>query len=303
MYALQNQRGDLSSILPALAMLSKDKDSGIRQQTIWMLQRTGEKGVPHLVDLMKDKDVNIRVQSIQVLRNMGPKNLATAAPALKLAMKDENAQVRLQSLYALAATNTEPPEFFIKNFNEVKDASARANMLANFTYNGLQKIALQLMKPAMQDKAPQVRQTAVNLLGHYGNTSKEAFEVFEMGLKDTDNGIRTQAAHSAGYYGNKAWDPLADELKSAKDSGFRQAILQSMQNVGFRGKTSVAPLTACLKDDNLNVRVFACNILANIGPDAVAAIPELRKIADEMNANANVQTAARNAIQRIEAKK
>jgi len=303
MYALQNQRGDLSSILPALVTLSKDKDTGIRQQTIWMLQRTGEAGVPHLIDLMKDKDANIRVQAIQVIRNMGAKNIAKAAPTLKAAMKDENATVRQQAMFVLASANLEPPEFFIKLFHEEKDAGTRANLLANFTYNGMQKVALQLMKPAMKDSSPQVRQTAVNLLGHYANNVKEAFEVFELGLKDTELSVRTQAAHSSGFYGNRSWEPLAAALKDAKDSNFRQAILQGMQNTAYRGKTSVTPLMDCLTDANLNVRIFACNVLANIGPDAAEAIPQLRKIAEEKNVNPNVQTAARNAIQRLEAKK
>jgi HEAT repeat protein len=303
MYALQGQRGDLSIILPALAALAKDKDISIRQQTIWMFQRTGEKGVPHLIDLMKDSDANIRVQSIQVLRNMGPKIISKAVPAFKTAMKDDNAQVRLHAMLVLATANTEPPEFFIKIFHEEKDASARANLLANFTYNGMQKVALQLMKPAMQDKDVQVRRTAVNLLGHYGNNNKESFEIFELGLKDADEGVRTQAAHSAGFYGNKSWDPLQNALKSTKDANFRQAILQGMQNTGFRGKTSVLPLVECLKDSNDTVRHLACNVLANIGPEANAAIPHLRKIADDKAANPNVQNAARNALQRIEVKK
>jgi HEAT repeat protein len=253
--------------------------------------------------LMKDSDVNIRVQSIQVLRNMGPKYLAKAAPALKTAMKDDNAQVRMQAMVVLASANIEPPEFFIQLFHEEKDASSRANLLAQFTYNGMRKVALQLMKPAMKDSAPQVRQTAVNLLGHFGNNSKEAFEVFALGLKDADNNVRMHAAHSAGYYGNKSWLPLADALKSAQDSNVRQAILQGMQNTGFRGKISVAPFVDCLTDKNVNVRIFACNILANIGPDAGDALPNLRKIADEKTANPSVQSAARSAIQRIEAKK
>jgi len=284
-------------------MLANDKDRMIRLQTIWMLQRAGEKGVPHLVALMKDGDANIRLQSIQVLRNMGAKNLASAVPALKTALKDENAQVRQQALIVLAAANTEPPEFFLKIFHDEKDAAGRANLLANFTYNGMQKVALQLMKPAMQDKAREVRQTAVNLLAYYGNRNKESFEIFELGLKDSDNGVRLQAARSAGYYGNKAWDPLAAALTSAKDDNFRQALVQSMQNTGFRAKAGVAPLLDCLNGSNANLRQGVCNVLANIGPDAAEAIPHLRKIADAKDGNPSVQSAARNALQRIEAKK
>jgi HEAT repeat protein len=297
-YALQNQRGDLSSVLPALVELTKDKEVSIRQQMIWMLQRTGEKGVPHLLELMKDPEPSIRTQSIQVLRNMGPKALEKAVPGLKEATKDKDANVRLQAMIVLASSNVEKPEFFIKTFQEEKDAGTRANLLANLTYTGQQKISLPLMKPAMSDSSAQVRQTAINLLGYYNRDIKEVYEIFEMGLRDSENNVRIQAAYSAGFFGDKSHAPLTDALKSAKDSGFRQAVLQSMQNTSYRSKTALTPLIDCLKDENQTVRHFACNILANIGPDAASALPELRKLADDGN-NPGVQQAARNAVARI----
>jgi HEAT repeat protein len=71
-------------------------------------------------------------------------------------------------------------------------------------------------------------------------------------------------------------------------------------NTQYNSKASVTPLVECLKDGNPNVRLFACNVLANIGPDAAASLPTLRDVAND--GNPNVQAAARNAIARIERK-
>jgi len=124
--------------------------------------------------------------------------------------------------------------------------------------------------------------------------------VFQLGLKDTDNQVRMNATWHSNLYGKKAWPALEDALKSSKDSGLRQALLQNLQNTQYRSKTGVPTIVACLKDSNPSVRVIACNLLANIGPDAEFALSSLRELSADTN-NA-VQMAARFAVQRIEKK-
>jgi HEAT repeat protein len=300
-FALQNLQGDLTEALPTLVALMKDKDSGInRPQLVWVISRGGVAAVPHLSDLVKDKDANVRQTALQALNNQGA-NAKAAIPAVKGAVNDEDGNVRLQALIFLSRVGGEGPEFLVKHFHTEKDANTRVSLLYQLVNNGQQKHVLPLLKPAMQDKSPQVRQAAVNVLYAFDRNSKESFEVFTMGLKDADNNVRTQAAYNAGNYGNKAWDPLADALKSTKDGNFRQAILQGMLGTQFKSKTAVAPLTDCLSDANVTVKHWACAVLGNIGPDAADSLPALRKLTNDPNQA--VQNSARNAIQRIEPKK
>ena len=51
----------------------------------------------------------------------------------------------------------------------------------------------------------------------------------------------------------------------------------------------------------MSVRIMACNVLGNIGPDAAGALEGLRGLANDMNAA--VRNSATNAIGRIEVKK
>ncbi len=301
LYALQSQRGDLSAIVPMLVELVKDKDLNIRQQIIWMFQRAGDAGVEPLGDFLKDSDPQVRSQAMQALRNLGPR-AKKVLPAIKDAVKDENANVRLNAMITLATVGGEGPEFLVKHFGVEKDANTRANLISHLAYSGQQKHVLPLLTTAIKDASPQVRQTTVNVIGVFGRDSKEGFEVFTIGLKDSDTNVRTQAAYNAGHYGNKAWDPLSEAMKSAKDANFRIAILQGMMGTQFRAKTGVTPLVDCLKDDNVTIRQWACIVLGNMGPDAADALPRLREIA-KSDGNQAVQNQARASIMQIEKKK
>ena len=204
-------------------------------------------------------------------------------------------------MLTLSAAGGEGPEYLATQFKQEKDAGIRANLLQALAYSRDRKLAEPLLVPAMKDPNALVRRTTMNILGAFGRDSKEAFEAFTFGLKDSDNQVRTSAANIGSFYGNKSWEALEDALKTAKDSGFRQAILQTLLNTQYNSKASVTPLIECLKDGQYNVRQFACHVLGNIGPDAAAALPALRDL--QNNPNSNVQTSARNAIGRIESKK
>jgi HEAT repeat protein len=300
LWALQNQ-GDLKAILPDLVKLTKDKDSGIRQNLVFLLSRTGEDGAPHLAAFLKDSDVNIRVNASNMLRQLGPK-AAKVMPAIKeAALKDENSSVRLNCLSAIAFAGGDGPKFVAERFSEEKEATVRTGLYNTLVYSANRQHALPLIKPAMKDASPQVRQAVVNSLYTLGRDSKEGFEAFSIGIKDADASVRIQCAYTANLFGKKTWEPLEEALKGTKDSGFRQAILQGMMNTQYRSKASLEPLTACLKDNNLNVRFNACNLLGSMGPDAADALPQLRELTKDQQPF--IQNAARNAIAQIEKKK
>jgi HEAT repeat protein len=236
-----------------------------------------------------------------MLRSLGPK-AAKVMPAIKEAsIKDENANVRLNCMLAVAFGSDDGPKYLAQRFPDEKDANVRTNLYNSLIYSNNTKQALPLVKPGMKDSSPQVRQAIVNSLYQLGRDSKEGFEAFEIGIKDADASVRAQAAYTANLFGSKAWPPLEGALKGTKDSGFRQAILQGMMNTQYRSKSSVGLLSDCLKDQNPQVRFFACNLLGSIGPDADNALPQLRELTKD--SQPFVQNAARTAITQIEKKK
>jgi HEAT repeat protein len=299
-FTLQNLQGDLTEALPTIMELMKDKELNInRNQLVWLLSRTGEAGAPHLGELLKDKDLNVRFQAAQFLRNLGPKGAAKAMPAIKEAMTDSHPNIRFNCMYLVAAAGGDGPDELAKLFADSKDGGVRATALQALVSANQKKAALPLLKSAMKGDV-QLRQMAVNLLGNFGQDSAEGFDAFTQALKDEALQIRVSAGYLGSYYGQKSHAPLEEALKSTKDSNFRQAIMQSLQNSNYKAKSGVAPLIECLKDANPTVKVFACNLLGNIGSDAVDALPALREAAKD--SNAQVQQSANAAVRRIEPK-
>jgi HEAT repeat protein len=295
--SLQNGQQDLTELVPTIVGLMKDKKQPLRPQLVWLFQRAGEAGAPYLGELLKDEDVNVRVSASQVLQNLGPKS-AKAMPAIKAALKDENAQVRLAAMELVATVGGEGSAFLVKQFPAEKDPNIRAGLLQIMTQTSDRKLARPLLKTAMSDPSAQVRLTTINILGSFGQDSKEGFEAFVLGLKDSDNQVRVTAGYQASYYGQKSWVPLEAALSSTKDAQSRQAILQGLQGTGYRSKTGVAPLMECLKDTDPSVRQFACIVLGNIGPDAASALPQLRALTKDNIPT--VQQAAQAAVKLIE---
>lgn len=300
MWALQNQ-GDLKAILPDLVKLKNDKDAGIRQNLVFLIGRTGADGAPHLAEFLQDKDVNVRINSSNMLRNLGA-NAKDVMPAIKeAALKDENPNVRLNCMMAVANGGGEGAKFLAERFAEEKDANVRTNIYNSLVYSNNKQQALPLVKLGVKDSAAQVRQAVVNSLYTLGRDSKEGLEAFTMLIQDSDQNVRLQAAHTANLYGKNAWDALEKSLKSAKDGNHRQAILQGMIHTAYRSKASLMPLINCLKDDNFQVRYLSCRLLGDIGPDAVDALPGIRALMNDEHQY--IRDAARNSLGQIEKKK
>ncbi len=299
-YAMQNMQGDISEAVPAIVELMKDDSLGQhRFQFLWMLARAGEKGAEPLGQLLKHKDDNIRVQAAQSLRNMGA-NAKKALPHVKEAINDKNANVRMNAMIVYATLSADGSMYLAKQFSQEKDGNARANLISAVIHSNNRNVALSLLKSAMADPHPQVRQVVVNSLSNFGQNSLEGFEAFKLALKDTDQSVRMQAGYLGHFYGAKAWEPMESALKGA-DSNMRVAIVQSLQSSQYKRKEGVPALIDCLKDGNASVQIMACNVLANIGPDAAGALEGLRGLSN--NTNAAIRNSATNAIARIEAKK
>ena len=223
-----------------------------------------------------------------------------ALPHVKEAINDKNPQVRMNAMIVYATLSEDGSKYLVKQFSQEKDGSTRANLISAVIHSRDRNIALPLLKSAMADPHQQVRQVVVNSLTNFGQTSAEGFEAFKLALKDTDQNVRMQAGYLGHFYGPKAWEPMESALKGA-DSNFRVAIVQSLQSSQYKRKEGVPALVDCLKDGNVSVRIMACNVLANIGPDAVGALEGLRGLSNDPNQAARSSAIA--AISRIEVKK
>ncbi len=155
------------------------------------------------------------------------------------------------------------------------------------------------MKAVKDHKDANVRLTAIQALGAFGNRPKSAIPFLVYALEDKDANIRNQAAYSLIRMGQAGHPGMVQGLKSA-DSNLRQIILQNLINQRYNSKEAVLRLIDCLKDGQPQVRWMSAQLLGNIGPDARAAVDALTAALDD--GNQTVRDNARTALKQIRPK-
>src|SRR5262249_48597808 len=81
LYILQSTPGEAELIVPAVAVLIKDANPGVRSTAIGVLANQGQPAVPHLIATLKDADANVRMSAVWGLQRV-PGDLKDALPAL-----------------------------------------------------------------------------------------------------------------------------------------------------------------------------------------------------------------------------
>lgn len=137
----------------------------VRERAVVALCELGEPAVQPLVGAINDQDFNVRTLAIFCLGRMGPK-AKEAVPALVRTLEDRDWIVRRYAAGALG-------------FLEGTAASA----------------APALAKAAVEDRTPEVRQTAKFALGRLGPEAREATRpvLQQISTAGTDEAVRTRA--------------------------------------------------------------------------------------------------------------
>ena len=137
------------------------------------------------------------------------------------------------------------------------------------------------MTELLKSDSPITRAYAARALGTVGAPAKEAAESLIALLGDSDPVVRRQAlaAIAAIRPGPKVTVPLFAKLMQDSDPGIR---LRVMQAVADAKGAAVPALVEAL--NNESAAYWACLILRDIGPDAVAAVPALAEKLKDPNA-------------------
>ncbi|HMF17130.1 MAG TPA: HEAT repeat domain-containing protein, partial [Gemmataceae bacterium] len=270
-WTMQNVQGaDLKDALPILKKLLKDDNNpNVRQGVIQIMARIGEPGIPLLIHALDDSQENVRWMAAMHLRNFGDKASKAIPKLTDLAVKDNNSNVRVHSMYTLVHMGDDGVTSLVRAVSGKKDANLKL--------------------------------TTIQAIGAFGNRTKAeaAIKFLADTLEDKDANNRTQAAYTLINIGRSDHPGLVKALKTA-DSNLRQNILQHMINRNYRSKDAVPRLIECLKDGQPQVRWLSAQILGNIGPDARAAIDALTAALDD--GNQMVRDNARAALKQIRSK-
>jgi HEAT repeat protein len=124
------------------------------------------------------------------------------------------------------------------------------------------------------DPDPRVRRAAITALGRLRPAGKDTFPLLVRALEDADPAVVMPALQSLAEGGAAAVPALIEALKHEEGRYWACIALAEM---GPAAKDAVPQLTSLLSDDEPEVRMEAVMALGEIGPDAVAAAPALIK--------------------------
>jgi HEAT repeat protein len=124
------------------------------------------------------------------------------------------------------------------------------------------------------DPDPRVRRAAISALVRLRPVGKDTFALLVQVLEDADPAVVMPALQSLAEGGTAAVPALIEGLKH-KEGRYWACI--ALAEMGPQAKDAVPQLTSLLSDDEPEVRMEAVMALGEIGPDAVSATPALIK--------------------------
>ena len=223
--AFKSQDEFAQIVLEPLIKALEDEDAYIRENTIYALEKIGDKrAVQPLIKALGDKNPWNRQIVVKVLGKIGDKR--AVQPLIK-ALRDKNGVSRV--IFALG---------------QIGDRRAVEPLIR-----------------ALEDKNEDIRQDAINALGNIGD--KRAVEPLIRALEDKEEYFRQDAAKALGKIGDKiAVESLIKILEDTNlkpviyghsaDDGYREHIRQNaaeaLGNIG--DKRAVEPLTNTLRDED-----------------------------------------------------
>lgn len=263
---------ELQQALPTLRALAHDELPHVRdwvRKLLAIAQPGGESAARMFLDAARDENAYRGIDLEEAQRALEP----SAAGVLIAGLKDPDEEVRTVAAYALAALAEQLPRL------EDKPGSAQPFPdHAQTRASGL-KIRTQIVDAlilALKDSDTQVRWAAAWSLYVYGDNEKAVLALIEM-LEDKGISVRPGARIRIAAGDAKA--KIIDRFEQpAKGELLRVGAIQALGGFGALAAPAVPALIIALRDDDREIQRSAAGVLAEIGPKAKAAVPELIKL-------------------------
>jgi HEAT repeat protein len=266
--------------VPALIKALKDKEASNRCMVVEALGLVGPKAATATVALMEvlrhDEDSAARGTAAEALGKIGD---PTTVPALVTALEDEDDYVRMNAVNALESLGHKAKAAVPSLIRVVKNDEANdwiaAAALGAIDADGISTPAL---IEAFADKNPRLRRFAAYGLKRMGRNASSAETALHDGLRDSDRGARIAAATaywSVSHKADEAVGVLRSEIQASDDWAAQMWAADALAEIGPAAKAAVPELIECLTSDTRYVVTSSAKALGKIGPDAVSAVPAL----------------------------
>ncbi len=241
--------------------------------------------VPALVRALENQNPEVRECAAEALRQL-KSGAAPAVPALIRALDDEQKSVQMRSALVLGAIGPDAGAAVPRLIGLLKEGDGSLVWAA--------AIALGNIGPAAKEAAPalvkllndsdlHVRLSAAKALTQVGEKER-GIQALEKLLKAKDDDVRISAAHALFKLGRRreeAVSIIAEGLSPDKGFNARFSAAVFLADLGPDAKAAIPALTRALGDGEQIVRGHAARALGEIGPAAAGAVSELEKLLED----------------------
>lgn len=292
--------------LPALVQAIQQDSLAIRYAAGVALYEIGPEAapaVPLLKPLVEHDDDNLRRMALAVLREIGPASI-NAMPEMMKALVHEDFHTQYWACRALGALGegAEPAVPALKDRMINGAASVRRNAAAALGDIGpaIGQPGVDALVQAMSDFSQPVREQAVIALGKLAPLSNSAVPTIEAALRAGPSKLSARSAAAKTLWAlapdsDLPGKVLLEELQCNEREPWAAAAV--LAEIG--PQLGVIPqVIKALEDPCPEIRTFAADALAGMGPAAAEAKPALRRLLDDESED--VRAAARDALDAIQ---
>ena len=296
--ALVALEANAEKLKPMLDTALRDSAPEVRRAAAAGLARNGGAnglGVAGLVELLDDENPASRRSAIEGLGGMGAA-AASALPALVERLTDPDLQIP-----AITAIGKIGPAavLALPRLIELAKASPMLTRVAAFTaLAGVAReasSALPTVYESLKDSDADVRAAAIPALLAIESDEAKIIATLVPALSDEVGRVRRPAAAALAKFGDRARAATPGLVAMLERDTDRGVALLSLKVIGVR---SVLDLVHALSVKEPQVRVFACEQLAALGPEAKESVSRLQELTTGQPPA--VQDAARAALAKIE---
>jgi HEAT repeat protein len=301
-YALEALKGvgpAAQRALPEILQALKDRDPALRTVAAGILGTIADdEAITALAEARKDPEVTVRRSVVRSLDALRP--APGTIPALIAALDDPDEETaRLAGAALKKARITKEDIAALGNMLSQGEANGRASAAAFLAALGPDaRAAKASLIKALKDQDKRVRKHAATALGSLKADAWEVSTKLAALLTDEDRGVRKSAIAALGQLGPDAGAATPQLFHALHDDQLHEEISRALVKIG---KKAVPTLVEKLSVKQDSVKIEACRLLGEIGPDAADAIEPLSALAqDKKNQLPRVWKAAGEALKKIE---
>ncbi len=266
--------------LPELIEALKVENGPDRSGVVEALGEIGPKAAQAIPELSKalqhDEEGYVRANAATALGKIGDPQVI---PLLIAALKDDDSYVRFSAIEALEPfghkAKAAAPALIglINNDQEIGVFAAAAVGAVDAEGSSVSALI-----KALENENPDMRRFAAFGIGHLGAKAVAAKEALRRGLRDEDRGARIAAAEALWSVSGKADEavPVLRSILQASGGWLSQSrALDALAEIGPPAKAAVPELMEYLKSNDADVVTSSAAALGKIGPGSKSAIPAL----------------------------